>query len=417
MKKILGILSMFIIVLAGCSSGTTEATADEPLVLWGGFSGGEEAAINLVLDEYNNTNDDARDVIYESQEDINTKLLTAMSTGQGPDVVIWDRVNTITYAKQDAFVALDEYIADSGMDTSVFYQEAYDEMNIDGNQYGLPMTVDTRVLFYNKDLFDAAGIDYPTNEWTWDDMYSAATSCTQTVDGKLDVAGFDLSDTGLFNQWIYQAGGELADLDTNTVLFNSDEGRLVLDEWQKYLDAGVYKNGYIGGENGIQDSFASNKVCMKFDGPWALTSLKEQGTNFGTVTQPAGPAGKKTTIIGGFGFAVPVTTDDEKGAFDFINWWTHSQEAADIFFENAGHLPANKETIESDTIQSNENVQTITEQLDYAIARPKISGYGDAEYFGLSANLDKFMAGELTSDEALNQAEIDANQMLSEANK
>lgn len=416
MKKLFGILTIFIIGLAGCSSAPTEVSTDEPLVLWGGFSGGEEAAVNLVLDEYNQTNGDARDVVYESQEDINTKLLTAMSTGQGPDIVIWDRVNTITYAKQDAFVGLDDLISNSDMDTSVYYQEAFDEMNIDGVQYGVPMTVDTRVLFYNKDLFDAAGIDYPTNKWTWDDMYAAADACQQSTDGKLSVAGMDLSDTGLFSQWIYQAGGEMADPESMTMSFNSDQGKLVLEEWQKYLDSGSYKNGYIGGENGIQDAFASNKVCMKFDGPWALTSLADQGTNFGTVTAPEGPGGKKSTIIGGFGFAIPTTTDDEQGAFDFINWWTNSQEAADIFFENAGHLPANTKTIESTTIQSNENVQTITEQLNNAVARPQISGYGDAEYFGLKANLDKFMAGELTVDETLKQGEIDANQMLSEAN-
>ncbi|MFV0395339.1 MAG: ABC transporter substrate-binding protein [Coprobacillaceae bacterium] len=417
MKKLFGILSIFMIGLVGCSSTPAEASTDEPLVLWGGFSGGEETAINLVIDEYNNTNGDARDVVYESQEDINTKLLTAMSTGQGPDIVIWDRVNTITYAKQDAFVGLDDYISASDMDTSVYYQEAFDEMNIDGVQYGIPMTVDTRVLFYNKDLFDAAGLDYPTNEWTWDDMYNAATACSQTADGKLSVAGMDLSDAGLFSQWIYQAGGEMADEEAMTMSFNSEQGKAVLNEWQKYLDSEAYKNGYIGGENGIQDAFASNKVCMKFDGPWALTSLSEQGTNFGTITAPEGPGSMKSTIIGGFGFAVPTTTDDEQGAFDFINWWTNSQEAADIFFENAGHLPANTETIESEAIQSNENVGTITEQLDYAVARPQISGYGDAEYFGLKANLDKFMAGELTVEETLEQGEADANQMLSEANK
>lgn len=417
MKKLMGIIAIFMIGLAGCSSGATaEVSTDEPLVLWGGFSGGEEAAVNLVLDEYNENNGEARDVVYESQEDINTKLLTAMSTGQGPDIVIWDRVNTITYASQDAFVGLDDMIAASDIDTSVYYQEAYDEMNVDGVQYGIPMTVDTRVLFYNKELFDAAGLDYPTDDWTWEDMNGAASTCMQTADDSLSVAGLDLSDAGLFSQWIYQAGGEMADEATGLSSFNTEQGKLVLEEWQKYLDKGSYKNGYIGGENGIQDAFASNKVCMKFDGPWALTTLNEQGTEFGTVTAPEGPGGSKATIVGGFGFAIPTTTTDEQGAFDFINWWTNSQDAADIFFENAGHLPANTKTIESDTIQSDENVQVITKQLNNAIARPKINGYGDAEYFGLKANLDKFMAGELTIEETLNQGQADMNQMLNEAN-
>lgn len=421
MKKLLGILSIMMIALVGCGQTSDTETADaattEDLVLWGGFSGGEEAAVNLVLDQYNEQNGDGRDVVYESQQDLNTKLLTSMSTGDGPDIVIWDRVNTITYATQDAFVGIDDYIANSDLDRSVFYKEAYDEMNIDGTQYGLPLTIDTRVLFYNKDLFDKAGIDYPTDKWTWDDMYKAAKATTEKdSEGNLAVSGIDLSDTGLFNQWIYQAGGTMADEETQKSTFNSDEGKTVLAQWQKYLDDGIYKNGYIGGENGIQDAFASGNVAMKFDGPWALTSLAEQGTNFGTVTAPAGPSGEKTTMIGGFGLAIPTTTSDEQAAFDFIKWWATDQEAANIFFENAGHLPANTKTIQSDTIQADENVGVITKQLDNAIARPKISGYGDAEYLGLKANLDKFMAGELSADEALAEGQKEADQILEEAN-
>lgn len=412
MKKISLLLVAFIILLAGCSGNSTPA---EDLVLWGGFTGSEEEAINQVLEIYNEQNGNSADVIYESQQDLTTKLVTAMSTGDGPDIVIFDGVNTLTYAEQGAFIELDSLIEDAGLDTTQYYESSYNQLNIDGKQYGLPATIDARVLFYNKDLFDKAGIDYPTDSWTWEDMYEAANACTVTTNGNLEVSGFDLSDTGLFNMWMYQAGGIMADESTQKMSFNNEQGLSVLNEWQKYLDAGIYKNGYIGGENGIQDALAAGKVCMKYDGPWALTSLKEQGTNFGTVIAPAGPGGSSASMVGGFSFNIPTTTSDEQGSFDFINWWTTSDEAAETFYNAAGHLPANKETIQIDSIQSDENVQTIIKQFDSSIARPKVIGYGDAEYFGLKPNLDQFIAGELTAEEALSKGEAEANELLESA--
>lgn len=414
MKKIISILVVSILTLAGCGNSSEASSSAEQLVLWGGFSGEEEAALNETLEIYNANNGDDLDVVYESQQDLNTKLLTSMSTGDGPDIVIWDRLNTITYAKQDAFLPIDEFLSASNIDTTQYYEQAYNELNVDGVQYGVPMTVDTRVLFYNKDLFDQANLDYPTNDWTWDDMYKAAEACTVVENGDLKVSGFDLSDAGLFNMWLYQAGGEMADPATNKMTFNTEYGKTVLKEWQKYLDAGIYKNGYIGGESGIQDAFASGNVCMKYDGPWALTSLKEQNTNFQTVTAAQGPSGKSTTILGGFGFLIPKSSADAQQSYNFITEWTTNEEIAESFYSNAGHLPANQKTILNNTIQADENVAVITEQLKDAIARPQMSMYGDAEYFGLKASLDKFMAGEVSIDEALEQGAKDADQYLSE---
>lgn len=416
MKKIIFLISIAILGLAGCSSSA--AAEDDTLLFWGQFQGTDEQAINDIVDLYNETNGDHKDVVYESQPDIETKLITTMSAGTGPDVVLWDRFATITYADKGGFLPIDDYIAESGLDTSVYYEPTLQEMNVEGVQYGLPATVDSRVIFYNKDLFDAAGIEYPTEGWTWDDMYAAADQCKQIdEDGSLTVAGFDLHDPELFNHWLAQAGGSMADEETFKSTFNNEAGKAVLDEWQKYLDAGIYKNGFIGGSSSIENPFAAGQVCMEYDGPWMLPTLYDQNVNFGTVTAPVGPGGDNPVVMGGFGLAIPSSSSDPEEAYNFMQWWTTTPEVGEMFYEEAGQLPANKEIIQSDKIQEDENIQIITSQFDHAFIRPQIKGYSSMIDQAVNPTLNQFLAGEIDAQEALDQAQEQADAILAEENK
>ena len=93
-------------------------------------------------------------------------------------------VNITKYADGGVLLPLDDYIAGSELDLAN-YPEAMTAMyNYDGTQYGLAMDYDTVGLWYNKDLFDKAGVEYPTSEWTWDDLAAAAEAITGIEDGE-----------------------------------------------------------------------------------------------------------------------------------------------------------------------------------------------------------------------------------------
>ena len=109
-----------------------------------------------MIDQYNKSQD-SYTVTYKVQDNVEEKLLTGMAGGEIPDVIMWDRVNTKMYAEKNALLDLDSLIEKDHIDLNDFYEETVKEMSADGKQYGIPLLVDNRSLFYNKKLLAQAG--------------------------------------------------------------------------------------------------------------------------------------------------------------------------------------------------------------------------------------------------------------------
>lgn len=147
------------------------------------------------------------------------KLLTDVAAGTAPDVILSNasaQVDTMT----DIFIPLDEFMNDPRapldkkdyLDSLWFYNER------DGKTWSLPVEFVVRSVYYNKDVFDAAGVPYPDNDWTWPEFVETAEALTQDTDGDglVDIVGFDLSISGTHEwyMWLMSAGGDIVDLDT-----------------------------------------------------------------------------------------------------------------------------------------------------------------------------------------------------------
>ena len=293
----------------GASQGTTPAGTEKEadassagsgekaeLTMWGSWSGDQVAQLEKQLEGFNNSQDKYH-VTYMVQDGMEQKLLTAIASNEVPDIVLWDRFNTGVYAPKGALASLDDYIAKDNVDMTQFYAPAVDEMTSAGVVYGIPLTVDSRVLFYNKDLLDEAGVD-PASITDWDSLRDAAIKLTKWDGDKLVQSGFSLKDVGLFNNWIGQAGGKMIDDSTNppTAAFNTEAGLTVLKYWDQLLNQDkVYQLGFEDGFGG--DGFKAGKVAITFNGPWTLESYKEAGLNFGVIGQPQGYNGEKSGYL------------------------------------------------------------------------------------------------------------------------
>ncbi len=108
-----------------------------------------------------------------------TKLQTDFAAGTAADVFELNYENFVTFASRNTLLDLAGYMNDSTKVTdSTFYPAALNAFSYDGKQLGLPITFSTVMLVYNKDLFDAAGVGYPTEDWTWDDVIAAGKAIT-----------------------------------------------------------------------------------------------------------------------------------------------------------------------------------------------------------------------------------------------
>lgn len=414
MKKHLRVLSVFAtaaltVTVAGCASGG-EASGDggdgpEAVVMWGSWSGDQVDQLEEQAARFNEAQDDY-EVSYVPQELVEEKLLTALAGGQVPDVVLWDRYQTPLYAPKGALAPIDEFVKEDAVDTSMFYEPALGEMEVDGKLYGLPLLVDNRSLLYNKTLLADAGVEAPTN---WDELKTAAEALAVSEGGKLTQAGLDLSDPGLFNMYLAQAGGQLLNDDQTKTAYNSPEGLEVLEFWQSLLDADVYEQGF--GDTG--DSFAESRTAMKLDGPWALSTLdKVDGLEYGVVQPPAGPNGDTGAYMGGFGLVIPEGAKNAEGAWEFMKWWTTEAENGVAFGEIAGWIPANIEAANDPYFTENEHYAAFIEAMNYAQVRPSVKGYSDVDGKALVPALERFLSGEISAEQALKEAQEQGDQIL-----
>lgn len=397
---------------SGVSALADEETVE--LTMWGGWAGDQIGQLEKQLEGFNNSQDKIH-VTYMAQDSMEQKLLTAIASDEVPDIVLWDRFNTSVYAPKGALMALDDYVEKDSVDLDQFYESAVDELRSGDNLYGIPLTVDTRIIFYNKDLLEEAGVD-PASITDWNSLEEAAVKLTKWDGNVLEQSGFSMKDVGLFNNWIAQAGGQMIDDTTNppTTAFNSEAGLTVLEYWNKLLNEDkVYQLGFEDGLGG--DGFKAGKVAMTFNGPWVLEQYKEAGLNFGVIGQPKGPSGDMHAMMGGFGLAIPNKAKHADEAWEFIKWWTTQPENGVEFCKISGNMPANKAAAEDPYFADDDIFEVFTEAYTYAGIRSKVLGYSDVEGLALIPQLQKYVAGEISAEEALANAQSQGDSILAEA--
>lgn len=394
--------------LAACGSGGSTSGTKEEVTMWGSWSGDQVAQLQKQIDVYNNSQD-KYEVKYVVQQNVEEKLLTGVAGGELPDLIMWDRFLTALYAPKEVLTPIDELVAKDKVDTGAFYEKTIEEMSYGDQLYGLPVMVDDRAIFYNKDLLAEAGVQPPK---TWDELEAAAKKLTKWENGKLVQSGFSLSDPGLFNIYLEQAGGQLVSDDQQTVAYNSPQGMEVLNFWDKLQNQDkVYAQGF---DDGV-DSFAAGTLAMKYDGPWALdTYNKVDGLNYGVVAPPTGPNGDHGAVMGGFGLVIPDKADNKDGAWDFMKWWTTIPENGVEFAKISGWMPANKVAAEDPYFTDDEYYSVFVSTLEYADIRPTVQGYSEVEGLALRPQLEKFLSGEVSAEQALKQAETEGNAILKE---
>ncbi len=396
------------------NSGASESGEPQEIVMWGAWSGDQIDQLNAMIDEYN-ASQDKYVVKYVMQEAMEEKLLTGIAGGELPDVLMWDRYNTGVYASKGALEPIDDLVAADNLDLSMFYAPAVDEATgADGKLYGLPLFVDARVLFYNKTMFAEAGVN-PEDIKTWDDLEKAAVKLTKRDGDRLVQAGLSLKDCGLYSIWNKQAGGALVDASSNPpkTAFNNEAGLSVLKFWDKLLNQDkVYELGFEDSFGG--DGFKAGVVAITYNGPWALSDYNNAGLDYGLIPNPAGPSGDKGAFMGGFSLAMPAGGKNKEGAWDFMKWWTTIPENEVKFTEISSWLPANIEAAQSDYFMNDEYLRVFSEVLDYAGIRPKTLGYSDVEGLALIPQLQRFVAGEISAEEALATAQEQGDQIFAD---
>ena len=276
--------------------------------------------------------------------DYSTVLGTQLS-GSGSDfdvVTIKDVPGYVSLVNKGVLESLNDRISADGVDLSL-YNGVTDQVTIDGNLYELPFRSDIWVLFYNKDVFDAAGVDYPTNDMTWEEYDALARSVTDTTPGS-EVYGAHYHTWRSTIQLMGILDGKHTAVD-GEYDFTKPYYEMVLAQQKD----GVCMDYATLKTQGLHYSaaFAQGNVATLNMGSWFIATLIQKikdgeytdCTNWGIVKYPhaAGvePGSTLSTITG---LAVPTSAPNKDAAWDFVKFVSGS-EGAEVM-ASTGNIPA-----------------------------------------------------------------------------
>ena len=207
MKKLLAILMAVAMLATMAFAGGVTAAADENVEIHYAYWASMDEYYEQCKAAFEASHPGVTVVLeHTSWGEYWTKLEAAATGGSVADVFQMNGVNITKYADGGVLLPLDDYIAASEVDLAN-YPEAMNSMyNYDGTQYGIAMDYDTTGLWFNKALFDKAGIAYPTSDWTWDDLTAAAAALTGVEEGVYGIAAGYADQQGFYNTCFAEDG-------------------------------------------------------------------------------------------------------------------------------------------------------------------------------------------------------------------
>ncbi|MFI6479433.1 ABC transporter substrate-binding protein [Nonomuraea sp. NPDC050663] len=259
-----------------------------------------------------------------------TKLQTAASGGAAPDVFWMNSLNVRMYAKGGILAPLDESKA-QGLTPAVV-----DGYRYDGKLYGLPHNVGIPALWYDKKIFDDAGVAYPTADWTWDDVKAAAKKLTDPAKKQFGILAH-MWDQGAFYPTMYQAGGEVISADGKKSGFDNPASIQGLEFWTSMIQEKVAPVAEVYADTDSITLFQSGKYGMFYGGAWLAATFAanpEVAERIDLVALPKGPA-KEAVILLGLANAVSAKTEHPKEAAAFAEF-VASEPAQKILADAGG---------------------------------------------------------------------------------
>jgi multiple sugar transport system substrate-binding protein len=341
------------------------------------------------------------------------KLLTDLAAGNAPDVFLMDGPLYPDYQTRDQLLDLTPFIAKDGFDTGQLVDLAVQDFTApDGHLYGLPRDLNTIALFYNKAMFDAAGLSYPDATWDWNKLREVATKLTKTSGGKTTQWGLYTETTDMENYWsslVWQAGGDILSPDKRTVVIDSDQAAAGI----QFLQDLIYKDKVMAqptaGASG--DDFENGLAAMEANGSWLVPTHEAAGINFGVAPLPKGPAGQATSVNPS-GVVAFKGTKSPDAAWEFIKCYTGPELQAMVASLKAS-MPANKQVLTDQYATSFDGGKTFAEALAYAHLKPSFKGY-DEFTTALQGELDEkvFFDNQLTAKAALDEVTPELQKLL-----
>ncbi|MBM3128983.1 MAG: ABC transporter substrate-binding protein [Chloroflexi bacterium] len=391
---------------------TTAPTSAPPaakvkLTLWYALSGNPGKVFEALVKKFNDTQSNIQvDVIFQgSYADIAQKLTAAMTAKTLPDVAQMGGAPTM--ADSGVIVPIGDLVGKADLDD--IYPGFWDYNKMGNKIISMPFNHSVPVLYYNKDLFAAAGLDPNKPPTNWDELLKTAQALT-----KPGQWGFNThTDTHWYlSAMIMQNGGKILSDDGKKVVYNSAEGIEALQFWGDLVTKHKVMPPNQHAQAGAD--FVAGKLGMIMRSSASLGAITTEAKfKVGVAPLPC----KKTCSepLGGASILIfKSTPEKQKAAWEFTQWMTNGENTVDLFIQ-LGYLPLRKSVADNTAlkayIQKSPNAQALVDATKYASAIPLFNELGNSDE-QLRKAVEKIELGTASAKDALDAAATVINKNL-----
>ena len=368
--------------------------------------------------------------VFKPWGDIWTANIAAVSAGSGmPDVIISDRPKLPSEAAEGIFQSLQPYIERDGVRADAFWPFTWQQTLYDGESYGVPFETDVRVLYYNKTLFEAAGLDPESPPETWDELKTAADALDVEQDGNLERIAIDpLIGNGPPLIWVINNGYTWMQdgkpvVDAPKVIETFDWLESWIERYGGYdaltrfeASFGAPPNDYfMSGRVAMIVQTAGYNAVLNFYRPEVTIDGEEETLEWGVAPIPHNEGASSTSDSGGFSLSIPTGAENPDAAWEFIKCMS-GDEAQISWARDTYAIPTRIDAARSPELTADENwdffIDIIQEVNPNNVTFvPEFPNWKDET---LGRMYDELWRGDVTVEQGLGQAQQEINQTLGE---
>lgn len=408
-SKLLGVCILaFSMILGACSnSDNSSSDGSKEITVWA--MGEEGKKLSELSKKFEEEHPDIKvNVQAIPWENAHDKLLTAVASQKGPDIVQLGTTWVPEFADAGALLDLSPHLEDyPEFKPDNYFEGAAESMTFNDEVIGVPWYVETRVLYYRTDLLKEVGYEEPPA--TWDELKDAATTLSDRGD---DQFGLDIDQNDQITPFIFawQNGYEM-DVENKDLNFDSPEFREALEYYHSYFAEGISQT--TEGVDMVQ-AFKDGVKPMFFSGPWMINILNDQAPDLEGKWDVAVMPEKEsnTSSIGGSNLSIFHNSENVDESLEFLSYMNEVDTQLE-WLEISNTLPSRVKAWDDPKLSENKMLATFGEQLKETKAAPQLKEFEKMAQELLSS-IERINVGGADLDKELDDFSKKANELIEE---
>lgn len=400
LTRILAVMLACMMLTAICPAMAEETVTINFWHHYSAQSAENETLMNVLIPAFEAENPGIKvNAVSHEWAELHDKVLVSANSNALPDVARCDIAWLPEFQKMGILVALDEEMADFADVSGQLLDSAMSTAVIGGHYYALALNTNSKIVFYNTAMLEAADVKVPT---TMDEWVEAIKKLSGENANGQQVWGWNEPALAGWNicPFIWSFGGSLTNEDQTaaTGYINSPATVKAIETFAELVKAGGI-TGFNAGDIPMTDGFGTGRYAMMLEGPWKSAELAGAYPDvaYGTAPIPAGEGGS-ISVLGGEDIAM-FNSANKEAAWKFMQFMT--SEYAETEMAKCGQIPVNKAALESETVKAADYAPFI-EAIQTAKARPTVAAWSEMDN-DLQVAMNAVVTGEKTAQEAMDE--------------